>query len=100
MANEKLADASSIIKVLNSLRNTAVEVSGKTIFFKTKNKTFVKDLEEFARTYQPLIEMNLHKCPEEDCSINGFYALKVGIIPNRDVEVSQKLYELLGKYSK
>ena len=99
MVDEKLGDTSSIIRVLNSLHNTKVGVCGETIFFKTKNKTFVKDLEEFAKTYQPLVTMNLHKCGEQ-CSIEGFYALRVEIIPHKHVEASQKLYELLGKYSK
>lgn len=95
----QLADASSIIRVLNKL-GTNVKLCGGTIFFKSRNKKFTKDLEVLANTYRPLIEMELHDCGEKDCSIHHYYVLDVKVKPEIHSEAAHALYTLLEKYTK
>ncbi len=100
MVNEtKLADASSVVRVLNSL-HAKIEISNQTIFFKTDNQEFVKDLERLASDYKPLISVSVHSCGEADCSIDGYHTLRMGILPDKHKEAAAALYEVLGKYAK
>ena len=59
MVNERLADISSIIRVLNKT-NSEINYSGNdTIFFKSDNESLVTDLESFVKRYQPIVTMNV-----------------------------------------
>jgi hypothetical protein len=99
-AKQKYADMSSVIRVLNKLESDIAEFSEDTIFFKTPNKELKKDLEGFSKEYNPLVNFSTHNCSESDsdCSIKGYYVLRMNIQPDIHQEASKKLYEILEKY--
>lgn len=96
---EKTADLSSVIRVLNSF-GAEIRQSGETTFFKTKKRSLVKDLESFAASYKPLIDLELHDCGDKYCSIHHYYILRMHINPNIHAEAANKLYKVLEKYEK
>ena len=96
---EKTADMSSVIRVLNSLGANIRQDRG-VIWFKTRKRSFVKDLDALAASYKPLIDLELHDCGEEYCSSYHYYSLRMHINPNIHKEAAGALYALLEKYTK
>src|SRR3989338_1172194 len=99
MAEIKKADASSVVRVLNGLGANVIN-SGQTIFYKTRKRSITRDLQEFAATYRPLFEMDLHHCGDDECHIENYYLLRININPELHQEAAGKLAELVNKYSK
>jgi len=96
---QNLADISSVIRVLNELKAKII-VCQDIVFFKTRARKFEKDLESFAETYHPLVELNVHHCRNPDCCVEGYHVLKMSIRSDVHQEAASRLYDVIQRYSR